>query len=436
MLLVANVTASSRWFVCGCLMLLSLHIICGKYARTDDLFDFYAGNPQGLHVFSLLKAVVLPSLSPPALHIIYVGDCADLFAEDTTESWLTAAISYQCLINDEDIDTCRYSLQADDRDLDYVRDNSCANAVLSRSQVVNPSPSLAVPVQSVPSIILIPFHCGCHDFAHPLQVATELLTSSSELQALVFAFNCKNPNSISLLSARIDTNLRKLHPFLYDDAAPWTTLIGHCDWNIRNFDLLEAKMPTQVPGGNCSKESTLNQQNVLAVAFGMQMLPHLSPCLSALNPQLSLSPLNGSIIYCDVPFPVKFSWLHHSAWQPLAHSHRFNAGILDFKGAHLGLTTSVRLGLSGQHETVLLKCSDVLPSAPLLVHLDANFEVFSTNDDFDGENYNLLYTLATPCSMPPAQIPDHIRAALHDAAIFTWNETNSIRPPILHVSFG
>jgi hypothetical protein len=71
-----------------------------------------------------------------------------------------------------------------------------------------------------------------------------------------------------------------------------------------------------------------------------------------------------------------------------------------------------------------------------LVHLEANFEVFSTNDDFDGENYNLLYTLATPCSMPPAQIPDHIRAALHDAAVFTWNETNSIRPPILHVSFG
>ena len=68
-----------------------------------------------------------------------------------------------------------------------------------------------------------------------------------------------------------------------------------------------------------------------------------------------------------------------------------------------------------------------------MVPLEANFESFSADDDFDGINYSLLFTLATPCSMPPSHIPDHIRAALHDAAVFTWDETNSTQPPVLHV---
>jgi hypothetical protein len=77
-----------------------------------------------------------------------------------------------------------------------------------------------------------------------LHVANQLLygwyRSSGEIPALFFAFNCENPSSVSLLSTRIDMELRKMHPFLLDDAATWTMVSGHCDSNISIFDLLES----------------------------------------------------------------------------------------------------------------------------------------------------------------------------------------------------
>jgi hypothetical protein len=113
----------ARRFLCVSIILLSLHNVGGKYDRTNDLHDFYASNPQGLPVFSVLKALMSPSPVPPSLHVVYVGDCADFADEDERlRSLPKTVISYQCLHNDEDVDTCRYSLQADDRDLDFVRD--------------------------------------------------------------------------------------------------------------------------------------------------------------------------------------------------------------------------------------------------------------------------------------------------------------------------
>jgi len=420
-------------FLHGWFFLISLHIISGKYDRTNDLFDFYAGSPQGLPVVAFLKAVFKTPSFPPSLHVIYVGDCADFVAEDVGQILMIGIVSYQCLLSDEDVDTCRYSLQADDRDLDFVRDGSCSRAIASRSQVVEVSPSSNIPQQSATSILLIPFHCGCNDFLHPSRVIMQLLQDlgSVALSGMVFGFNCKNPDFVSLLSDEIDAQLRIREPFFADHGAPWTMQIGHCDWTGSDLHSPNSKLPASPHTGNCSGKGS---PNVLVTVFDTQMLLRLSPCfMSAISPKVSLSPRNGSVIYCDTPFPFFSSWLHHSKLQPLEISHRFNAGTLEFRSPYLTWSPSVLLQFSQEGTTVLFKCSDILPSAPLLVHLEANFELFSTIDDLDGGNLTFLYTLATPCAMPYAQISDHYRTALHHAAIFTWDESNSIQPPVLRV---
>lgn len=432
----------SRRLLLRFIYLLSLQIVCSKYDRTNDLFDFYAGNPLGLRVFSVLKTVISPMPPmqlPSSLHVIYAGDCAD-FDEDM-RAWPISMFSYQCLRNDEDIDTCRYSLQADDRDLDFVRDTSCANAIISRSEVVAVSSSSNAPDQGVTRILLIPFHCGCHDTLHPVRVAMQVLYEFERrhgaFPALIFAFNCDVPGSISLISSRIDAQLRRDLPFIADHASPWLMLSGHCDWAAQDLGILESNQPAKNHHtGNCSEQGIQSHPNALATIFDAQMLRLLSPCcMHAIEPKLSLSPSNGSVIYCDVPFPMKFSWLHHSELQPLAFSHRFNAGILEFRSRYLTTENTFRLQLSQETTTVLLKCSDVDPHAPLLVPLEVYFESFSTSDDVDGDKYKLSYTLATPCSMPLAHIPAQHLAALRDAAIFTWDESDgSTRPPpVLHV---
>jgi hypothetical protein len=417
-------------------LFISLHIVSGKYDRTNDLYDFYAGNPQGLPVVAFLEAVFkLPSF-PPSLHVIYVGDCADFVAEDAGQILSIGIVSYQCLDSDEDVDTCRYSLQADDRDLDFMRDSSCSNAIVSRSQVVEVLPSSNVPEQSATSILLLPFHCGCNDFLHPSRVTMQLLQdldrSGVTLSGMVFGFNCKNPDFVSLFSDEIDTQLRIREPFFVDHGAPWTMRIGQCDWTGRDLHSPDSKLPASPRTENCSGKGS---PNVLVTVFDIQMLTRLSSCFtSAVSPKVSLHPRNGSAMYCDTPLPFLSSWLHHSKLQPLASSHRFNAGILEFRSPYLTSSPSFLLQFSQESTTVLLKCSDILPSAPLLVHLEASFELFSTIDDLDGGNLTFLYTLATPCAMPHAQIPYHYRTALHDAAIFTWDESNSsIQPPVLRV---
>ena len=444
----------------GCILLLSLHIVCGKYNRTNDLYDFYASNPQGVQVFSLLNAIMSPLLPPSSLHVIYVGDCAD-FVDEAMEFWSMTVISYRCLTNDEDIDTCRYSLHADDRDLDFVRDvrrstlffihclsvtfeqASCVDAITSRSEVFNVSPSPNTPESSAIHIILIPVFCGCHDVIHLGNVA--MLQLQNELQrsifgvfpVLVFAFNCEIPSSVSLLSSRIDSQLRKNYPVLVqnDDAASWTMLFGHFGWAVKDFDVLESKLPAgSGHTENCREQGIQRHPNVLATVFDAQTLRFFS-AFSPFPPSLSLTPPNGSVIYCDVPFSLQFSWLHHSVLQPLASSHRFNAGILEFRSLYLTTEATFRLQLSQEVTAGMLRCSDILPHAPLLVPLEGHFESFSTVDDADGGDYQLFYTLATPCSLPNAQIPDQYRAALFDAAIFTWDESNdSSQPPELHVS--
>jgi hypothetical protein len=416
-------------FLLGWLFLISLHIVSGKYDRTNDLYDFYAGNPQGLPIVPFLKAVFKSPFFPPSLHVIYVGDCADFVAEDVGQILMIGIVSYQCLLSDEDVDTCRYSLQADDRDLDFVRDGSCSHAIASRSQVVEVLPSSNMPEQSATSILLIPFHCGCNDFLHPSRVIMQLLQNldSVALSGMVFGFNCKNPDFVSLLSDDIDAQLRTRIPFFVDHGAPWTMRIGQCDCTGSDLHSPNSKLPASPHTGKYSG-------NVVVTVFDTQMLPRLSPCFtSAISPKVSLSPRNGSVIYCDTPFPFFSSWLHHSKLQPLEISHRFNAGILEFRSPYLTSSPSILLQFSQESTTVLFKCSDILPSAPLLVHLEANFELFSTIDDLDGGNLTFLYTLATPCAMPYAQIPHHYRTALLHAAIFTWDESNSTQPPVLHV---
>jgi hypothetical protein len=406
-----------------------------------------------------------PLPPPSSLHVIYVGDCAD-FVDDAVQSWSVTAVSYRCLTNDEDIDTCRYSLHADDRDLDFVRDvrrssaffilclsvtfkqANCVDAMTSRSEVVNVSPSPNTPDSSAIRVLLIPVHCGCHDVMHLGNVA--MLQLRNEFQrsifgvfpVLVFAFNCEIPSSVSLLSSHIDSQLRKNYPSFVqnDDAAPWTILIGHCGWavkDVKDFDVLDSKL-TAHGGGlteNSSEQEIQRHPNVLATVFDAQTLRFFSPCcLSAPTPSLSLTPPNGSVIYCDVPFSLQFSWLHHSVLQPLASSHRFNAGILEFRSPYLTSQAVFRLQLSPEVTAGMLRCSDILPHAPLLVPLEGHFESFSTVDDVDGGDYQLFYTLATPCSLPNAQIPDQYRAALFDAAIFTWDESNDkSETPKLHV---
>jgi hypothetical protein len=69
-----------------------------------------------------------------------------------------------------------------------------------------------------------------------------------------------------------------------------------------------------------------------------------------------------------------------------------------------------------------------------MITVEADFESFSSADDTDGDSYKVLYTLATPCALPLALMPLHIRSALHDAAIFTWLDSNSsTQPPYLQV---
>jgi hypothetical protein len=422
------------------MFLLLLNIIWGKYDRMNDLFDFYAGNPQGLPVFSFLNAVLSPTAFPSSFHIIYVGDCADILPEEWLKSWPMVFVSYQCLVNDEDVDTCRFSLQADDRDLDFVRDASCANAI-SQSQNFQVSPASRSPDQSAINILLIPLHCGCHDIFHLSRIAMQFLGNFQQrlgsLPALIFASNCDITSSISMLASSIEAKLRSpgAHPNHVDHAASWIMQSGHCDWNVRNFSSLESKLPEHDYAGNYSKHGIRGYQNVLATVFDPQTLRHLSSsCLSPLPPKVSLVPPNGSVIYCDVPFDLQFMWFHDSELQPQATSNHFDAGILHFSSPYLANEPSFRLQRSQGFATVLLLCSNILPDAPLMVHLEANFESFSTVDGVDGDTFTFLYTLATPCSMPVDLIPGHLAAALRDAAIFTWDESNgSSHPPVLQV---
>ncbi len=426
-------------FLIGCIFLFSLHVICGKYDRSNDLFDYYAGNPQGLSVFSFLNAVLSPISLPSSLHIIYVGDCADFLSEDLLPSWSIALISYQCLVNDEDIDTCRYSLQADDRDLDFVRDSNCVKAI-SQSQIFYVSPSSSSFGHSVVNILLIPFHCGCHDVLHPFRITMLLfndsLRSLGSLPVLIFAFNCDSSNTISLLATSIEAELRSqsTHP---NNAASWLMLSGHCDWNFGNFFSPESKLPEHGRTGNYGEHGIRDHSNVLAAVFDEPTLRLFSSsCISALAPKLTLVPPNGSVIYCDVPFHSQFIWYFNSQLQPHAKSNSADAGILDFRSPYLTNAPAFRLQFTQEIPTVTLSCSDILPSAPLMVPLEVNFESFSSDDvdGADGDNHKFLYTLATPCSLPFDQIPGHLRAALHDAAIFNWDESNgSNEPPVLQV---
>jgi hypothetical protein len=368
---------------------------------------------------------------------VYVGDCADILADDVPQP--SAAFSFQCLHNDEDVDTCRYSLQADDRDLDYQRDRSCASALSFNTQTVTFSASSDVVDERAESILLLPFHCGCHDVLHAAHLAVSLLLDiqrrSGKHPTTFFAFNCPNSDSISLLSARIDMQLRDVNPHADGHAAPYAFLSGYCDWNARGPDLPECNSPVNGVSGSCDRRGARDHQNVLALVFDSGILQHLSPrCLLAVTPKLLLSPPNGSIIYCDVPFSLQFSWLHHSALQPQAHSHRFDAGLLDFTSSYLTGSAAFRLQLSGEAALVVFKCSDIVPGAPLMITVEADFESFSSADDTDGDSYKILYTLATPCALPLALMPLHIRSALHDAAIFTWLDSNSsTQPPYLQV---
>jgi hypothetical protein len=424
------------------ILLLSLQIIFGKYDRTNDLFDFYASNPQGLRVFSFLKAVLSPISLPASLHIIYVGDCADIWSEDLL-AWSTVLLSYQCLINDEDIDTCRYSLQADDRDLDFVRDSNCANAI-SQSQTVHVSPLSSSLGQSAVNMLLIPFHCGCHDVLHPLRISMQILNDSLRrlglLPALIYAFNCNVTSTMSLLASSIEASWRSQNtlPHFSDVAASWLMLSGHCDWKAGGFNLLESEVSEHDHNFDNGGYIKPGYHNVLATVFEPQTLRHFSPgCISALAPKLSFVPANGSVIYCDVPFHSQFIWFYNSELQLHAKINSADSGILDFKSPYLTTVSAFLLQRSQEIPKLVLPCSDIVPTAPLVVPLEANFELFSTNDvDVDyGYNYKLVYALATPCSLPLDQIPSHLRAALHDAAIFTWHESNgSTIPPVLQVS--
>jgi hypothetical protein len=318
---------------------------------------------------------------------------------------------------------------------------SCANAVASRSEVVNVSPASNAPDQTAFRILVIPFPCGFHDTLHAVRVTTLLLNefgrSSSLFSAFVFAFNCEVPSSVHLLASKLDSQLRSDYsPLIVERASPWAMFTGHCEFAINDSDLSEFKSAAHGHTGNCSERGVQGRPNVLVTVADAQILRFLSPCcLRAVAPKLSLSPSNGSVIYCDVPFPLQFSWLHHSELQPSAHSHRFNAGILEFKSPYLTTEATFSLQLLQKNTMGVLQCSHILPNAPLMLLLEGHFESYSIIDDVDGDNYTLFYTLATPCSMPHAQIPDRLRAALHDAAIFTWDESDgSTQPPQLQVS--